>query len=163
MRIITLAVIACLGAGAAHAQQRAQPPQAPPPAPPAVGAVVDRLEMAQDRTIYFEPTADGKFRIVSVLDGDPHSQVPKKPGQVGVAFSYAPEIGSVLDINSGLDFAFDWTAELASPQAGESAMRAVTVCPVGRGQIAAEQWPASYPMVVLSRLTRHEGAVSCER
>lgn len=125
---------------------------------PAVGAVVDSFQLIADRTVWFEPNTDGKLRIVKVIDADPHAQMPKVAGQVAIAMTYAPEIGTVVEYNSGLDFAFAWTPTLTGPTGANAPGEA---CPVGKGLVGSEQWPQPYPIIRFGGFKRHEGKIPC--
>lgn len=125
---------------------------------PAAGDVVDSIEMIGDRTVYFEPTADGKLKLVRVHDKSRSMPVLKEAGQVGMSMTFAQEIGSVLEFNSGLDYGFDYTVSVVTPQG----LKPLTACPVGKGLVAAEQWPEPYGRLVISGFKRSDAPLPPE-
>jgi hypothetical protein len=127
-------------------------------APLKVGDIVDRLEMYPDRTVAFEPMADGRLRIVRLEDGNASAQVPRIAGQVGLAMSYIPELGTMLEFNNGLPWSFSYTADMA-PAQGPTAR--LDVCPVGSDRVGSEQWPQALPRIVITGVKRFEGSLAC--
>ncbi|OYX46599.1 MAG: hypothetical protein B7Y90_15175 [Alphaproteobacteria bacterium 32-64-14] len=139
----------------------AQPPTGKRPAPvlrPAipleVGAVVESFEMVPDRTVIFEPTADGKLRILSASDKDRLEPMPRNPGQVAVSLTVAQEIGAVMEFNSGLAFIFSYEATAGGV--------AIPTCPARGNAVASDQWPQGYTSIVIGKLKRVDGAAVCE-
>jgi hypothetical protein len=129
-------------------------PVLPPAAPLEVGAVVDGFEMVPDRTVIFEPTPEGKLRIISAIDKDRLAPMPRNPGQVAVSLTVAQEIGAVMEFNSGLDFAFAYAA------GSEGA--AIPSCPVRGNAVASDQWPQGYTSITVGGLKRVDNATVCE-
>jgi len=139
----------------------AQPPTGKRPAPILahaipleVGAVVESFEMAPDRTVIFEPMADGKVRILSAIDRDRLAPMPRNPGQVAVSLTVAQEIGAVMEFNSGLGFTFSYEAKVGGV--------AIPACPVRGNAVASDQWPQGYTSIVIGGLKRIEDAAACE-
>ena len=67
MKLAAAILLSCAIAGSALAQPptgKRPAPILPPAIPLEVGAVVDGFEMVPDRTVIFEPTSDGRIRIV---------------------------------------------------------------------------------------------------
>jgi hypothetical protein len=144
MRRLSTGLVAWMLAAPAFAQ-----------APPPVGATVDSFEMIPDRVVIFEPTADGKARIVKVDQGR-NKPVPREPGQVAVAMTYALEIGTVLDFNSGLDHDFTYKATPVTEGA-----QALPTCSVMGDAVMSDQWPLPVPRLVLSGFAKHQGRSTC--
>jgi hypothetical protein len=127
-----------------------------PPAfaePPLAGQTVDSIEMAVDRSVIFEPTADGRLRILKVIDKDRTVQLPRVAGQVAVAMSYNREGGTILEFNNGLAWNFDYDLRFVSAE-GQSIPPAFPVCTIGSERVGTEHWPQPYPTIVLSRFRR---------
>ena len=116
--------------------------------------MVESFEMVPDRTVIFEPTADGRIRILSATDKDRLAPMPRNPGQVAVSLTVAQEIGAVMEFNSGLDFTFGYAASAGSV--------AIPACPVRGNAVASDQWPQGYTSIVIGGLKRLEGAAVCE-
>lgn len=129
-------------------------PVLPPAEPLVVGAVVDSFEMAPDRTVIFEPTEDGKIRIVSATDNDRLAPMPRNSGQVAVSLTVAQEIGAVMEFNSGLDHAISYQA--ATSADGERAR--IPSCPVKGNAVSSDQWPEGYTSIHVSGLKRVDSA-----
>jgi len=129
-------------------------PVLPPAAPLEVGAVVDSFEMVPDRTVIFEPLADGKIRIVSATDKDRLAPMPRNPGQVAVSLTVAQEIGAVMEFNSGLDHHVSYAASVMR----EGVAMRVHACPVKGDAVSSDQWPEGYTSIHVGPLTRVESA-----
>lgn len=142
MRLLASLALAAALAGAAHAQ------------PPVAGETVEAFEMAPDRTVIFEPQADGKLKILKVTDKDRLAPMPRNPGQVAIAMTLAREIGAVIEFNSGLDYDFSYQA-----RTGEAV--AIPTCPVRGDAVAADQWPQGYKTITIGQLKRIENAAVC--
>ena len=128
-------------------------PVLPPAIPLEVGAVVESFEMVPDRTVIFEPTSDGKVRILSATDKDRLAPMPRNPGQVAVSLTVAQEIGAVMEFNSGLDFSFAYTATASGAT--------IPTCPVRGAAVASDQWPQGYTSITVGNLKRVDNA-ACE-
>jgi hypothetical protein len=133
-------------------------PALPPAIPLEVGAVVDSFEMVPDRTVIFEPTGDGRVRILSATDKDRLAPMPRNPGQVAVSLTVAQEIGAVMEFNSGLDHAVRYVA--STP--GEDGQVIVPSCPVKGNAVSSDQWPEGFISIRIARLQRIEGPLVCE-
>lgn len=129
-------------------------PILPPAIPLEVGAVVDSFEMVPDRTVIFEPTADGRIRIVSAIDKDRLAPMPRNPGQVAVSLTVAQEIGAVMEFNSGLDHHVSYTASVMS----EGGAMRVHTCPVKGDAVSSDQWPEGYTSIRVGMLMRVDSA-----
>ena len=129
-------------------------PVLPPAIPLEVGAVVESFEMVPDRTVIFEPTADGRIRILSATDKDRLAPMPRNPGQVAVSLTVAQEIGAVMEFNNGLDFTFSYTATTGGI--------AIPTCPARGNAVASDQWPQGYTSIVIGNLERVDSAAVCE-
>lgn len=129
-------------------------PVLPPAIPLEVGAVVESFEMVPDRTVIFEPTSDGKLRILSATDKDRLAPMPRNPGQVAVSLTVAQEIGAVMEFNSGLAFTFSYAATTGGV--------AIPTCPARGNAVASDQWPQGYTSIVIGKLKRVDGAAVCE-
>jgi hypothetical protein len=117
--------------------------------PPVAGATVDSIEMAVDRSVIFEPAADGRLRILKVIEKDRTVQLPRVAGQVAVAMSYNREGGTILEFNNGLTWSFDYDLRFLTPD-GEAVAPAYPVCTVGSERVGTEHWPQPYPSIVHS-------------
>jgi hypothetical protein len=144
MRLAALALAAAL-ISPAHAQTA-----------PVEGAVVEAFELIGDRTVFFEPAADGKIRILRVIDNSRSMPIPKTPGQVGVGMTFAREIGTVIEFNSGLDYGFTYKAGVVTKGDGVDIVNPLEVCPIGKGLVGAEQWPIPYPRILISNVARND-------
>jgi len=113
--------------------------------------------MVQDRTVIFEPVADGKIRIVSATDKDRHAPMPRNPGQVAVSLTVAQEIGAVMEFNSGLDHTIGYAASVMR----EGRAIRVPSCPVKGNAVSSDQWPEGYTSIHIGPLAR-VGSVACE-
>jgi hypothetical protein len=140
-----LILAAAIGATSAQAQTA-----------PAVGAVVDGFELIGDRTVFFEPTADGKLKILRVVDNSRSMPIPKTPGQVGVGMTFAREIGTVIEFNSGLDYGFAYKAGVVTQGDGVEIVQPLEVCPIGKGLVGAEQWSMPYARILITGFARHD-------
>jgi hypothetical protein len=145
MKVFATLVVAAIGLAAPGQAQTA----------PVAGAVVESFELIGDRTIFFEPAADGKIRILRVFDNSRSMPISKTPGEVGVGMTFAREIGTVIEFNSGLDYGFVYTAEVVAHEGGKPV--ALDVCPIGKGLVGAEQWSIPYPRIRISGFARHDG------
>lgn len=123
---------------------------------PAEGSVVDSFELIGDRTVFFEPAADGRIRILRVIDNSRSMPIPKTPGQVGVGMTFAREIGTVVEFNSGLDYGFTYEASAVTTVDGVDVSHPLEVCPIGKGLVGAEQWSIPYPRILISEFSRSE-------
>lgn len=132
-------------------------PVLPPAAPLEIGAIVESFEMVPDRTVIFEPVADGKIRIISATDKDRHAPMPRTPGQVAVSLTVAREIGAVMEFNSGLDHNVSYVASVIREG---SAMR-VPSCPVKGDAVSSDQWPEGYVSIHIGPLA-HVDSAACE-
>lgn len=142
MKLLAALAIATTLVGAANAQ------------PPVAGQTMDAFEMVPDRTVIFEPQADGKLKILKVTDKDRLAPMPRNPGQVAVAMTLAREIGAVVEFNSGLDYDFSYEA-----LTGEAL--AIHTCPVRGDAVAQDQWPQGYRTITIGRLKRTDSAGVC--
>jgi hypothetical protein len=121
---------------------------------PAAGSIVDSFELINNRAVFFEPTTDGKLKILRVVDNSRSEPIPKTPGQVAVAMTFAREIGTVIEFNSGLPYAVDYAATVVAPDDGaETPLR---VCPIGDGLITAEQFPQPYGRIRIAGITKRD-------
>lgn len=127
-------------------------------APLEAGAMVDSFEMIPDRTVIFAPQADGKLRIIKVTDKDRLAPMPRNPGEVAIAMTYALEIGAVIEFNSGLDYAFTYAARAT----GSGDAVPLSTCPVRGDAVAQDQWPQGFKSIVIGPLTRLDGPIVCE-
>ena len=123
---------------------------------PAAGSVVDGFELINNRAVFFEPMPDGKLKILRVVDNSRSEPIPKTPGQVAVAMTYAREIGTVIEFNSGLPYAVDYTAAVVTPGDGVEVMKPLKVCPIGDSLIAAEQFPEPYGRIRIGSFTKRD-------
>ncbi len=121
---------------------------------PIAGETLQSFLMAPGLTVIFAPTADGKLTILSVSE-DPHAPVPRNPGQVAVAMSYNPELGTLVEFNSGL--ANDINYEARQPNAAQP----LPTCTVRSDAVGSDQWPQSIPVLVISAVKRHDGKPDC--
>lgn len=127
-------------------------PVLPPAVPLEVGAVVESFEMIPDRTVIFEPAADGKIRIIRATDKDRHAPMPRNPGQVAVSLTVAQEIGAVMEFNSGLDHHVSYAASVLR----EGTLMRVHACPVKANAVSSDQWPEGYVSIHVGPLKRVE-------
>ena len=123
---------------------------------PAAGSIVDSFELINNRAVFFEPTTDGKLRILRVVDNSRSEPIPKTSGQVAVAMTFAREIGTVIEFNSGLPYAVDYTAAVVTPGDGVEALKQLKVCPIGDSLIAAEQFPEPYGRIRIAGFTKRD-------
>jgi hypothetical protein len=123
---------------------------------PAAGSIVDSFELIGDRAVFFEPAPDGRLKILRVVDNSRSEPIPKTPGQVAVAMTFAQEIGTVIEFNSGLPYAVDYTAMVVTPAAGAEALKQLKVCPIGDSLISAEQFPEPYGRIRISGFTKRD-------
>ena len=131
---------------------------------PVVGETVTGLELVEDRTVIFEPTADGRMKILSVIDKNPHAPMPRNKGQVAVTMNYAREIGTVVEFNSGLDYDFSYSALSAAADPDDPAKVSIVPipsCPVRGDAVASDQWPQPYRRIVITRLEKYAGSATC--
>lgn len=144
--------VALLGATPALAQVTA--------AMPVAGETVDAFVMAPGLTVIFEPADGGKARIVGVSE-DPHAPVPRNPGQVAVAMTINPELGTLLEFNSGLRFDLGYRADpvKAPGDAVRPDATSLPSCPVKSDAVSSDQWPDNFPVIALSRFAH--GGKSC--
>ncbi|RYD93256.1 MAG: hypothetical protein EOP61_23935 [Sphingomonadales bacterium] len=127
--------------------------QAPVSGQPVAGQTVDAFEMAPDRTVIFEPQSDGRIKIITVTDKNRHAPMPRNPGQVAVAMTFAREIGAVIEFNSGLDYDFTYQATTGNT--------AIPSCPVRGDAVASDQWPQGYQLITIGKLTRTTDTRAC--
>jgi hypothetical protein len=120
------------------------------------GDVVSEIEMIPSRTVRFAPE-DGGLRIITVVDGERFAPVLRAPGEVGMALTFAQEIGTVLEFNSGLDWTFAYDVHFIAPD-GSKVAPEYPVCPVGSQRVGGEQWPQPYPRVVISNVRKADAA-----
>jgi hypothetical protein len=131
---------------------------------PVAGETVTGLELVEDRTVVFEPTADGGMKIISVIDKNPHAPMPRNKGQVAVTMNYAREIGTVVEFNSGLDYDFSYAALSLAADPDDPAKVAtlpIPSCPVRGDAVASDQWPQPYRRIVITRLEKYTGPATC--
>jgi hypothetical protein len=121
---------------------------------PAAGSIVDSFELINNRAVFFEPALDGKLKILRVVDNSRSEPIPKTSGQVAVAMTFAREIGTVIEFNSGLSYAVDYSAMVVTPDNGVDLMKPLKVCPIGDGLISAEQFPEPYGRIMISGFTK---------
>jgi hypothetical protein len=145
MRLVPALVLAAALSSAASAQTA-----------PAAGAIVDSFDLINNRAVFFEPMADGKLKILRVVDNSRSEPIPKTPGQVAVAMTFAREIGTMIEFNSGLPYAVDYTATVVAPEGAIEAMKPLKVCPIGDGLIAAEQFPEPYGRIRIAGFTKRD-------
>lgn len=154
-RAIVLSFVALLATPAlAQVTGKRPAPVLPPAVALEVGAVVDSFEMVPDRTVIFEPAADGKIRIVSATDKDRHAPMPRNPGQVAVSLTVAQEIGAVMEFNSGLDHNVGYVASVIR----EGGAMRVPSCPVKGNAVSSDQWPEGYTSIHIGPLARVDSA-----
>ena len=142
MRPAAVLVLAAAVSGAALAQTA-----------PAAGSVVDSFELINNRAVFFEPAPDGRLKILRVVDNSRSEPIPKTSGQVAVAMTFAREIGTVIEFNSGLPYAVDYTAAVVTPDDG---LKPLKVCPIGDGMITAEQFPEPYQRIRIAGFTKRD-------
>ena len=123
---------------------------------PAAGSIVDSFELINNRAVFFEPAPDGKLKILRVVDNSRSEPIPKTPGQVAVAMTFAREIGTMIEFNSGLPYAVDYTARVVTPGNGAEATASLKVCPIGDGLIATEQFPEPYGRIRIAGFTKRD-------
>ena len=143
----------------------AAPAFAQTPKPPVVGETVSAFEMVPDRTVIFEPVADGQLKIVKVTENDGHAPMPRNPGQVAVAMNYALEIGTMMEFNSGLDYGFSYAAMVMKADDREPSritLLPIESCPVNGQSVGSDQWPQPYPRIAIARFARKDGPAACE-
>ncbi len=145
MKIVVGLFLAAAIGGAASAQTA-----------PVAGSVVDGFELVNNRAVIFEPTPDGKLRILRVVDNSRSEPIPKTPGQVAVAMTFAQEIGTMIEFNSGLPYAVDYEAAVVTPGDGVEILKPLKVCPIGDSLIAAEQFPEPYGRIRITGFTKRE-------
>jgi hypothetical protein len=132
---------------------------------PVAGETLLSLPMVEDRTVIFEPTADGQLKIIKVENDNPHAAVPRNPGQVAVTMNYALEIGTVIEFNSGLDYDASYRAVAIIPStrdSGEFTLRNIDSCPIAGNAVSSDQWPQPYPVISITRVERLQGAAVCK-
>jgi hypothetical protein len=122
---------------------------------PVAGAVVERFEMAPDRTVIFAPRDDGTLHILKVTDKDRLAPMPRNPGEVAISLTVGREIGAVLEFNSGLAYTFTYQAST-----GEAV--SIPTCPVRGNAVAQDQWPEGFRSIIVGGLKRVDGAGACE-
>ncbi len=155
MRTLSALLLTCAFAAPVFAQ-------APPT--PVAGETVSSFEMVPDRTVIFEPTADGRLKIVKVTENDGHAPMPRNPGQVAMSMNYALEIGTVVEFNSGLDYDFSWQAMAVKADEADPAkaiLLPIESCPVQGKAVSSDQWPQPYPRIAIGRLARLAGPTAC--
>ncbi len=153
MKLAVVLLCSAVIAAPALAQQatgKRPAPVLPPAAPLEAGAVVERFEMVPDRTVIFEPMADGRIRIVKATDKDRHAPMPRNPGQVAVSLTVAQEIGAVMEFNSGLDHHVSYEASVMR----DGALMRLHACPVKGDAVSSDQWPEGYTSILVGPLTR---------
>ena len=143
----------------------ATPALAQAPKAPVAGETVAAFEMVPDRTVIFEPTADGRLKILKVTENDGHAPMPRNPGQVAVAMNYALEIGTMMEFNSGLDYGFSYAA--MAMKADDKDPSKVTLlplesCPVNGNAVSSDQWPQPYPRIAITQFARKDGPIACD-
>lgn len=140
---ITAAIIFALAlASPAFAQTKAVMPVA--------GETVEAFVLAPGMTVIFAPEG-AKAKIVSVSD-DPHAPVPRNAGQVAVAMTFNPELGTLLEFNSGLEASLLYRADPVKA-VGDAVTAEAThlpTCPVMGTAVSSDQWPDSFPVLALS-------------
>jgi hypothetical protein len=145
MKVVAALASAVAISGAAFAQTA-----------PAAGSVVDSFELINNRAVFFEPAAGGKLKILRVVDNSRSEPIPKTPGQVAVAMTFAREIGTLIEFNSGLPYAVDYTAMVVTPGGGAEATTPLKVCPIGDELIASEQFPEPYGRIRIAGFTKRD-------
>jgi hypothetical protein len=148
--VLSVLLVLCAPAIAQTVTGKRPAPVLPPAVPLEVGALVESFEMVPDRTVIFEPVADGKIRIVSATDKDRHAPMPRNPGQVAVSLTVAQEIGAVMEFNSGLDHHVSYVASIMR----EGGRMRVHACPVKGDAVSSDQWPEGYMSIHVGPLTR---------
>jgi hypothetical protein len=133
----------------------APPAWSEPQSAPVAGATVESIEMKVDRSVIFEPAADGKLHIIRVIDNDRTVQLPRIAGQVAVAMSYNREGGTILEFNNGLPYNFDYDLRFISPDGAATAPN-FPVCTVGSERVGVEHWPQPYGRLVISGFRKAE-------
>jgi hypothetical protein len=145
MRFVPALVLAAAVSSAASAQTA-----------PAAGSVVNSFELINNRAVFFEPAPDGKLKILRVVDNSRSEPIPKTTGQVAVAMTFAREIGTVIEFNSGLPYAVDYTATVVAPDDSGSAGTPLKVCPIGDSMITAEQFPEPYGRIRIAGFAKRD-------
>lgn len=147
---LSVSLLLCAPALAQTVTGKRPAPVLPVATPLEVGSVVESFEMVPDRTVIFEPVADGKVRIVSAIDKDRLAPMPRNPGQVAVSLTVAQEIGAVMEFNSGLDHPVGYAASVMV----EGTRMRVHSCPVKGDAVSSDQWPEGYTSIHVGPLTR---------
>jgi hypothetical protein len=132
---------------------------------PVAGESYAALELIPDRTVIFEPAADGKLKVLKVTDGDGHAPMPRNPGQVAVSMNYAPEIGTVIEFNNGLSYGFSYDAMAVKADDKDPSkfiLLPIDSCPVNGEAVSSDQWPQPYPRIAITRFARKDGSISCD-
>lgn len=135
------------------------------PKAPVAGETVSAFEMVPDRTVIFEPTADGGLKIVNVTENDGHAPMPRNRGQVAVAMNYALEIGTMMEFNSGLDYGFSYAAIVMKADDEDPSritLLPIESCPVNGQSVGSDQWPQPYPRIAITKFARKDGPIACE-
>jgi hypothetical protein len=131
-------------------------------APVVAGETYFAIDLVPDRTVIFEPQADGRLKVIRITDGNGRAPMPHNPGQVAVSMNYAPEIGTVIEFNNGLDHGFSYDALAVKADSADPSkfmLMGIEGVPVDGKAVSSEQWPQSYPRVAITRVTRKDGLI----
>jgi hypothetical protein len=135
-------------------------------APVVAGETYFAIDLVPDRTVIFEPQADGRLKVIKITEGDGHAPMPRNPGQVAVSMNYAPEIGTVIEFNNGLDYGFSYDAMAVKADSTDPAkfvLLPIDSCPVNGQAVSSDQWPQPYPRIAITKFARKDGVIRCDQ
>jgi hypothetical protein len=128
-------------------------------APIVAGETYFAIDLVPDRTVVFEPQADGRLKILKVTDGDGHAPIPRNPGQVTVSMNSAPEIGTVIEFDNGLDYGFSYNALAVKADSADPSrfvLLPIDSAPVSGQAVSTGQWPQPFPRIAITKVARKD-------
>jgi hypothetical protein len=128
-------------------------------APVVPGETYFAIDLVPDRTVVFEPQADGRLKVIGITDGNGHASMTRNPGQVAVSMNYTPEIGTVIEFDNGLDHGFSYDAMAVTADEKDPAkfvLLPIDGGPVSGQTVSSDQWPQSYPRIAITKVARKD-------
>ena len=125
-------------------------------APVVPGETYFAIDLVPDRTVVFEPQADGRLKVIRITDGQGHAPMP---GQVAVSMNHTPEIGTVIEFDNGLDHGFSYDAMAVKADEKDPAkfvLLPIDGGPVSGQTVSSDQWPQSYPRIAITKVARKD-------
>jgi hypothetical protein len=125
-------------------------------APLVAGETYFAIDLVPDRTVVFEPQADGRLKVIRITDGSGHAS-GRVPGQVAVSMNYTPGIGTVIAFNNGLDHGLSYDALAVKTDEKDPArfvLSPIDSAPVSGQAATSGQWAESFSRIAISKVAR---------